>query len=136
MSFIIIENCNGCSKCVLLCPVEAMTLVSSNDPGKIERKNAKLEQDICMGCGVCLSGCNKNAIELISGKERMTTSVNQVHRVVMMAIEKGKLHNLIYDKQIILGHRAMDAVLDVILKLPPVKQAVESWQFNSDILKD
>ena len=26
--------CNGCGKCVSLCPVEAMTLVSSNDPAK------------------------------------------------------------------------------------------------------
>ena len=26
------EACNGCGKCVSTCPVEAMTLVSANDP--------------------------------------------------------------------------------------------------------
>jgi ferredoxin len=129
------ENCNGCGKCVSLCPVEAMTLVSSNDPVKPLSKKAKVEQDICLGCGVCLTGCNKNAIELKSRKERVITPVNSVHRIVMMAIERGKLHNLIFDNQVMLSHRALAAVLGVILKLPPVKQVVASKQFKSKYLE-
>ena len=35
------ESCNGCGKCVQLCPVEAMTLVSSNNPHKLSAKKAK-----------------------------------------------------------------------------------------------
>jgi ferredoxin len=128
------ENCNGCGKCVSLCPVEAMTLVSANDPVTPLSKKAKLDQDICLGCGVCLSGCNKNAIKLDSRKERIITPVNSVHRVVMMAIERGKLHNLIFDNQVLLSHRALAAVLGVILKLPPVKQVVASRQFKSRYL--
>ena len=130
-----IENCNGCGKCVSLCPVEAMTLVSSNDPAKPQGKKAKLEQDICLGCGVCLTGCNKNAIVLKSRKERVITPVNSVHRVVLMAIERGKLHNLIFDNQALLSHRTMAAVLGVILKLPPAKQAVAGRQFKSRYLE-
>jgi len=129
------ENCRGCGKCVSLCPVEAMTLVSSNDPSKPQRKKAKLEQDICLGCGVCLTGCNKNAIELKPRKERVITPVNSVHRVVMMAIERGKLHNLLFDNQVFMSHRAMAAVLGVILKLPPLKQALASKQFKSRYLE-
>ncbi len=129
------ENCNGCGKCVSLCPVEAMTLVSSNDPVKPLGKKAKLEQNICLGCGVCLTGCNKNAIELKSRIERVITPVNSAHRVVVMAIERGKLHNLIFDNQVLLSHRALAAVLGVILKLPPVKQAVASKQFKSRYLE-
>jgi ferredoxin len=128
------ENCNGCGKCVSLCPVEAMTLISANDPVKPLSKKAKLDQDICLGCGVCLSGCNRNAIKLDSRKERIITPVNSVHRVVMMAIERGKLHNLIFDNQVLLSHRALAAVLGVILKLPPVKQVVASRQFKSRYL--
>jgi ferredoxin len=130
-----VENCNGCGKCVSLCPVEAMTLVSSNDPVKPQGKKAKLEQDICLGCGICLRGCNKNAIELKSRKERVITPVNSVHRVVMMAIERGKLHNLIFDNQVMLSHRALAAVLGVILKLPPVKQIMATMQFKSRYLE-
>jgi ferredoxin len=128
------EKCNGCGKCVALCPVEAMTLVSSNDPGKLNRKKAKLQQESCLGCGICISGCDKKAIELRSRKKRVITPVNSVHRVVTMAIERGKLQNLIFDRQVMFSHRAMAAVLGVILKLPPLKQALASQQFKSRYL--
>jgi ferredoxin len=111
-----------------------MTLVSANDPGKPNRKRAKLQEDICLGCGICLTGCDKKALELRSRKERVITPVNSVHRVVIMAIERGKLQNLIFDKQVMFSHRAMAAVLGVILKLPPLKQALASEQFKSRYL--
>jgi hypothetical protein len=49
----------------------------------------------------------------------------------MMAIEKGMLQELIFDNQALESHRAMAAVLGVILKLPPLKQAVASKQMKS-----
>jgi ferredoxin len=131
---IIEENCNGCGKCVSLCPVEAMTLVSSNEPNKPLKKKAKANQEICLGCGVCLKGCEKKAIRLSSRKERVITPVNSVHRVVLMAIERGKLQNLIFDNQVLLSHRAIAAVLGLILKLPPLKQTLASQQFKSKYL--
>ena len=128
------ENCNGCGKCVALCPVEAMTLVSANDPDKPLKKKAKLSDEICLGCGICLSGCNKEGIELQSREERVITPVNSIHRIVTMAIERGNLQNLIFDNHVLLSHRTMAAVLGVILKLPPVKQALASQQFKSRYL--
>jgi ferredoxin len=132
---VIEENCNGCGKCVSLCPVEATVLVSSNDPAKPLKKKAKPDQDNCLGCGVCLRGCNKAAIKLISRKERIITPLNSVHRVVLMALERGKLQNLIIDNQILLSHRALAAVLGVILKLPPIKQIMATQQFRSRYLE-
>ena len=129
------ENCNGCGKCVSLCPVEAMTIVSTNDPFKPTGKKAKLEEDICLGCGVCLRGCSKNALELRLRNKRVITPVNSVHRVVMMAIERGKLHNLIFDNRVMFSHRALAAVLGAILKMPPVKQVIASQQFKSRYLE-
>lgn len=111
-----------------------MTLVSSNDPNKPLRKKAKPDLEICLGCGVCLKGCEKKAMELRSRKERVVTPVNSVHRVVIMAIERGKLQNLIFDEQVLFSHRAMAAVLGVILRLPPLKQAIASKQFKSRYL--
>jgi Na+-translocating ferredoxin:NAD+ oxidoreductase RNF subunit RnfB len=128
------DNCNGCGKCVSLCPVEAIALVSSNDPVKPHKKKAKTDKEICLGCGVCLKGCEKNAIELHVRSERVITPVNSVHRVVTMAIERGKLQNLLFDNQVMFSHRAMAAVLGVILKLPPLKQAIASQQFKSRYL--
>jgi hypothetical protein len=51
-----------------------------------------------------------------------------------MAIERGKFHNLLFDNQVLLSHRAMAAVLGVILELPPAKQILASNQFKSRYL--
>jgi hypothetical protein len=52
-----------------------------------------------------------------------------------MAIERGKLQNLIFDDQALLSHRALAAILGVILKLPPLKQAMASRQMRSRYLE-
>lgn len=131
---IIEDKCNGCGKCVNVCPVEAMTLVSANNPQKPKMKKAKINKDICLGCGVCVRTCATDGIILQSRKERVITPVNGAHRIVLMAIERGKLQNLIFDNHALVGHRAMAAILGVILKLPPIKQAMASEQMRSKYL--
>jgi ferredoxin len=128
------DKCNGCGKCVNICPVEAMTLISANNPHKPKMKKAKLLEDICLGCGVCVHSCSFGSLSLKSRKERVITPINGTHRVVLMAIERGKLQNLIFDNQALASHRAMAAILGVILKLPPIKQAMASEQMRSKYL--
>ena len=53
--------CTGCERCVRLCPVEAMTAVSANDPARPRRTVARVDEDRCLGCGVCLRGCRDGA---------------------------------------------------------------------------
>ena len=62
---------------------------------------------------------------------QIITPVNSTHRFVLQAIEKGTLQNLIFDNQAFANHRAMAAVFQVILNLPPLKQALASKQFKS-----
>jgi hypothetical protein len=52
-----------------------------------------------------------------------------------MAIERGKLQHLIFDNQVLWSHRALAGVLGVILKLPPLKQALASAQVKSRYLE-
>ncbi len=130
------DNCNGCSKCVNICPVEAMTLVSANDPKQPNKKLARLNADICLGCGICVRACPKDTILLKSRKKRIITPLNGTHRAVVMAIERGNLQNLIFDNQVLWSHRALAAVFGVIFKLPPVKQILANKQIKSRYLEN
>jgi len=62
------------------------------------------------------------------------TPLNTAHRTVVMGIERGKLQDLIFDNRALASHRAMAAILGVILKLPPLKQAMASQQMKSRYL--
>lgn len=129
------QVCNGCGKCINACPVEAMTLVSTNDSHHPKMKKAKVDDDICLGCGVCLRTCSHNALSLRSRPQRVLTPINTVHRTVLMAIERGGLQNLIFDNRVLWNHRALAAVLGVILRLPPLKQVLASQQVKSRYLE-
>jgi len=56
-----------------------MTLVSANDPHNGRRQRAKLNEDLCLGCGVCVRACNNQALHLKPRKERVITPVDSVH---------------------------------------------------------
>jgi ferredoxin len=125
------QKCNGCGKCVTACPVEAMTLVSSNNPHYPNRKKAVLNEGRCLGCGVCVRTCTLKGIILKPRAKRVLTPLNGVHKAVVMATERGQLQNLIFDNRVLFSHRALAAVLGVLLKLPPVRQAMASRQIKS-----
>ena len=128
-------TCNACSKCVDACPVEALSLVSKNDPRMPRRKVARLAEDLCLGCGVCVSTCPRGCVKLEPRPERVITPLNSSHRVVLQAIERGQLQDLIFDNRALASHRAMASILGVILKLPPVKQVMASRQVRSRYLE-
>ncbi len=129
------ERCNGCGKCVTACPVEALGLVSANDPQRPNRKLARLAVELCLGCGVCARTCPNGSLKLIARGERVITPLNGVHRIVLMALERGKLQDLIFDNRVMFSQRALALLLGAILKLPPLKQALATQQFKSRYLE-
>lgn len=130
------ENfCTGCGKCVDACPVEAMSLVSANHPFETHKRKARLNDEICLGCGICVRNCAKSSISLKERAQRVITPLNSTHKAVVMAIERGKLQHLLFDNRASWNHRAMAAILGVILKLPPLKQVMASRQMKSRYLE-
>jgi ferredoxin len=129
------ETCVGCGKCVAICPVEAMTLVSANDPRKPNKKTAKLQENICLGCGLCVRACTRGNVVLKPRARRVITPLDSTHRIIAMAIERGTLQHLIFDNKVLWSHRALAAVLGVILKIPPIQQALASEQVKSRYLE-
>lgn len=129
------ESCKGCGKCVDICPVEALSLISANDPHKPKKRKSCLDEDRCLGCGLCVRSCPTESIQLIPRDDTVITPVSSAHRVVLMAIERGKLQHLIFDNRVLFSHRALAAVLGVIFKLPPVKQVLANKQLQSQYIE-
>ena len=48
------SKCNGCNKCVVKCPVNAITVIN----GK-----AYIDASECVGCGICVDICPRDAIK-------------------------------------------------------------------------
>lgn len=129
------ELCNGCGNCVGACPVQAMSLVAANNPARPRAKAARLDADVCLGCGVCARACSRKAIAMQPRGERVVTPLTAAHRYVMMAVERGKLQNLVFDNQVMASHRLLAALLGAVLRLPPVKFAMANRQLQSRYLE-
>ena len=127
--------CIGCGKCVADCPVDAISFIDKENPATSKPRKAKIDESVCLGCGVCVRACPTHCLKLESRTEKVITPLNSVHRVVLMAIEKGKLQNLLFDNHAFASHRALAAILGIILKLPPLKQAMASKQMKSVYLE-
>lgn len=125
------DQCVGCDQCASVCPVDAVKLVNPDDASEQDTEQAVVDEKMCLGCGVCVRNCPTGALVLEARPDRVVTPVDSTHRAVVMAIERGKLQDLIFDNQALWSHRALAAVLGVILRLPPVKQAMAHRQVKS-----
>src|ERR1039458_10260185 len=56
-----------------------MDMVSAGDPRRHKRKKAKVNEEICLGCGWCARGWDKQAIGLKQRGDRVITPVNTAH---------------------------------------------------------
>lgn len=129
-----LSKCKGCGRCAKACPVEAISIDKKMD-GPREIKWAVRNEQSCLGCGVCTTACKSGAASMKSRVQRVLVPETVFDQRVMMAIERGKLADLIFDDPGKLSHRALGRILSVLEKSGPVKTLMEAQSLNSSFMK-
>lgn len=123
-------RCRGCGACLRVCPVDALALSSPVSKGATAN-SVHINDTLCLGCGLCAKVCPHDAMRLVRRAQQTITPLNSTHRTILMALEKGRLQELIFDNQVLFSHRALAALLGVALRLPPVKRTLAKNQLCS-----
>ncbi len=128
------DVCKGCGKCAKACPVNAVSIESEVKPDGKKRKWAVRDEELCLGCGVCYSACKLGGVGMTAREKRVMTPESTYDRVVTMAIERGKLADLVFDEPENLGYKAVGRMLSALEKTTPVKAAMAVKPLRSAFL--
>ena len=129
-----VEKCTGCGKCVKACPVSSISLEISEVDGKRFGK-AVLDEELCLGCGVCASVCSNGGVNLVPRSQRTYTPETVLERYLVMAIERGKLADLIFSAPENMTQRALHRVIKAIEQSSPVQAALALRPLRSAFLE-
>lgn len=117
-------KCTGCGLCAKACVIRAIALDAANGAvteGEKKKKRAVCNTDVCLGCGVCYSACKRSAIRMKPRERRVLTPETAAERLILMAIERGKLADFIFEDPQNMSQRLMASVIGVLEKTPPVR---------------
>ena len=127
-------KCKGCGACAKTCPVGAIEITEQNGT-EPKRKLAIRDETLCLGCGVCYSACKTGGISMKPRPQRVFTPEAVFDRLVLMAIERGKLAELIFDSPEKLSHRALGRILHVLERTSLFKAVVAIAPLRSVFLR-
>ena len=130
------RRCTACGKCVVACPVQAMSLVQRDVRLRdVDASTAPLtcavDLDTCIGCGVCVGACSQDAVKMVRRPQAPHVPLNAVEYLTRRMLEQGRLADLLVDGAAGRGPAFANAVLGAILSLPPAQKLLASEQVHS-----
>ena len=120
------ESCGGCGTCAARCPVGAVTTAGGR---------AEVDGGVCLGCGVCARFCPTGACRMRLRPERPFVPEDTVEKMVMAAIDSGKLGNFIFDDQRSRAHALLRRAVNGSLGLPGIKRLLLQPQVLGRIVR-
>ncbi len=121
------EKCTRCGRCAKVCPVQAISPTPS--------RSFSVDPALCIGCGVCTSACGKQAMKMRRTERRPYLPETLAEKIVVQALERGKLQNLVFDDPDKLTHRALGWTLHALWKLSPTQKLLASEQLKSGFVR-
>ena len=128
------NQCDGCAVCVDACPVGAIRIEVRNGREK-PRRRAVVDDALCLGCGVCHGACKPGGVTMKPRPKRVLTPETMFDRVAAMAIERGKLAEMIFDDPQKLSHRALGRVVGLLERSTVFKAAMAVRRLRSAFLR-
>jgi ferredoxin len=133
-------RCTGCGRCVHSCPVQAISLVPRNpqqhDAGQaLKRLVSHIDVERCLGCGVCVGVCDRDALAMERRPRPQHVPLNQVEYLTRRMLERGRLADLLVDGTAGRGPAFANAVLGVVLSLPPTEKLLANRQLQSRFVR-
>ncbi|MBN1351169.1 4Fe-4S dicluster domain-containing protein [candidate division KSB1 bacterium] len=113
------EDCTGCGKCAKACPIDCITMETTQQAKP--KMRARIDETRCIGCGVCVRACSSAAIRMEKRSQRLFTPEHSLERILIMALERGKFQHLLFDDLESIPILFINQIMGWILKRKPVQ---------------
>jgi len=93
-----------------------------------------IDEEVCIGCGVCGLVCDPDAIKMEKRAQHVIHPETTFERVILQCLERGTLQNQLFDEPDRVSHKVMRGIVGGFLRLSPVKKALMSDSLRSRFL--